>query len=246
MLKIAVDKCYVLHISSNGHQPTFVYKINNENIPYANHHFRDLGVLIAQNLSNKDHVSVIRGKANGKTGLIYRCFRSRNQEFLKNLYLTFVRPYSEFATTIWSPYTVTDIQSVESIQRRFTSRMPTIQHLSYPDRLSYLNLESLELRRLHVDLLELYKIVHFHSFIKFDDFFSFKQIMGTRTTHDLTLNIPRCRTNIGFNSFACRTARIWNELPGNVVYSTTIDEFKRKLSRLDLSQYLRCFPIYYA
>jgi hypothetical protein len=42
LLEIAVKKCYVLHLSRNGHQPTFRYKIKGETIPYADGSFRDL------------------------------------------------------------------------------------------------------------------------------------------------------------------------------------------------------------
>ena len=60
---------------------------------------------------------------------------------------------------IWSPYTARDIDAVESVQRRFTKRLPTLRNMSYNDRLRYLNIPSLELRRLHTDLFWCYKVV---------------------------------------------------------------------------------------
>jgi hypothetical protein len=52
------------------------------------------------------------------------------------------------------------------VQRRFTKRVPSITHLPYLDRLSVLKLQSLELRRLHIDLIQYYKIINHLSSIE--------------------------------------------------------------------------------
>ena len=49
---------------------------------------------------------------------------------------------------------------IERVQRKFTKRIPTLHNLSYNDRLAYLNIQSLEHRRLYIDIVTLYKIVH--------------------------------------------------------------------------------------
>jgi len=48
-----------------------------------------------------------------------------------------------------SPFTVKDIETIESVQRRFTKRLPGLNCLSYAERLKHLH--SLELRRLYTD-----------------------------------------------------------------------------------------------
>ena len=62
-------------------------------------------------------------------------------------------------SVIWSPYTVKDIELIESVRRRFTKRLPDFNILPYAERLKRLDLPSLELRRLHADLIFCYKIV---------------------------------------------------------------------------------------
>ena len=52
-----------------------------------------------------------------------------------------------------------DIISIESLQRKFTKKIPGTLGLSYHSKLKALNLESLELRRLRADLLLAYKIL---------------------------------------------------------------------------------------
>jgi len=51
------------------------------------------------------------------------------------------------------------VKLIESVQKKFTKRLPGYASLSYEDRLSRLGLDSLELRRLRYDLLLTYKIV---------------------------------------------------------------------------------------
>ena len=54
---------------------------------------------------------------------------------------------------------VKDIEAIETVQRHFTKRLPGFCSLSYAERLKRLNLPSLELRRLHADLIYCYKVV---------------------------------------------------------------------------------------
>ena len=51
---------------------------------------------------------------------------------------------------------------------------------SYAARLSKLNVPSLELRRLHIDLIMCYKIVFSLVDVKFDDFFHLSTVATTR------------------------------------------------------------------
>ena len=54
---------------------------------------------------------------------------------------------------------VKDIEAIETVQRHFTKWLPGFRSLSYAERLKRLNLPSLELRRLHADLIYCYKVV---------------------------------------------------------------------------------------
>jgi len=62
-----------------------------------------------------------------------------------------------------------DIEAVENVQRRFTKRLPGFKKFSYQERLRRLDLPSLELHRLHCDLLRCYKIIFGYVDINFDD-----------------------------------------------------------------------------
>ena len=68
-----------------------------------------------------------------------------------------------------------DICSFESVQKNFTRKISiNVPFFSYVDRLSKLNLKSLEYRRLEFDLILTYKICYHlldAKYLKFDDFF---------------------------------------------------------------------------
>jgi len=93
-----------------------------------------------------------------------------NQRFSYLLsYITaMLRAYSVFSFTHshifflwefihWLSYCWYTLHSV-FLQRRFTKRLPGLKYKSYNKRLRYLGLHSLELRRLHFDLIYWYKI----------------------------------------------------------------------------------------
>jgi len=106
-----------------------------------------------------------------------------------------VLPIIEYASSVWSPHLVTDIRKVESVQRKFTKRLPGCSHLSYPDRLVRVNLDSLVVRRLRHDLILTYKIVFSLTDMNPEDFFTFANSINTRG-HAYKLLPSHCRVDV--------------------------------------------------
>ena len=75
-------------------------------------------------------------------------------------FITYVRPMLEYCSPVWSPVSVSLINQLESVQRRFTKRLPRLRSLTYDERCARLGINRLELRRLHADLTLCYKIIH--------------------------------------------------------------------------------------
>jgi len=111
----------------------------------------DLGKIVSKNLVFSDYINECTSKAFSRSFLIFKGFSPRNSLLLVKSFTTYVRPLLEYNTYIWSPHDVYNITKIESVQRRFTKRFPSVSHLSYSERLEFLRLESLEYRRLIAD-----------------------------------------------------------------------------------------------
>ena len=145
----------------------------------------------------------------------------------------------EYNSIIWSPSTARDTDAVESVQRRFTKKLPTLTNLSYRERLKCLNIFSLELRRLHTDLFWCYKIVFGLVYVNIDELFVFSPCQYTRG-HKFKLykrqtNRPSC---VRANFFSERVINCWNSLPHTVDFSS-FSMFKRSVKRVDFTDFLR-------
>ena len=82
-----------------------------------------------------------------------------------------------------------------------SQRLPGLKHMSYNERLQYLGLSSLELRRLHLDMIYCNKIVFGVVDLKFSDFFEFSSVTATRG-HAYKLYKPSCVNSTRSRYFA--------------------------------------------
>jgi len=71
--------------------------------------------------------------------------RCLDVNILLHAYKVYVRPLVEHNSRIWAPSTLSDIDSLESVQRRFTERLSGFHSLSCDACLKRLKLQSLEL-----------------------------------------------------------------------------------------------------
>ena len=101
------------------------------------------------------------------------------------------------------------INFIEAVQRAFTKRLPAIQNLPYSQRLSTLKLQTLEHRRLITDLSTCFNIIHGHSALQFDDFFTASHSTSLRG-YSKKLEMPLCKNNLSEHLFSSRVIK-----PGN-------------------------------
>ena len=65
--------------------------------------------------------------------------------------------------TVWSPHYKQDIEVIENVQRTFTRMLFHYCRLaptSYSSRLTFIALKQLELRRLHANLILMFKLIY--------------------------------------------------------------------------------------
>lgn len=124
--------------------------------------FRDLGITTDRHLSWNLHIDKVVAKANRMLGLIKRTCRDfDDRKTLRTLYRALVRSHLEYCSLIWSPYTKTNVEKLEKVQRRVTKFILKTEDC-YDSHLKKLNLLMLSLkkRRLLTDATLLYKVLH--------------------------------------------------------------------------------------
>jgi len=192
---------------------------------------RIYSVLVDCNLSFSKHIQQQVNKANSIMGLIRRTYSYLDEQSFRCLFQALVRPHLEYAGSVWSPYKLSDIDSVENVQRRATKLIPTLKNLEYSDRLRKLNMPTLKYRRLRGDMIEVYKII---SGVYDEDVTQgFLELSTTTHTrgHSKKLKKKSCRLDVRKYSFTCRVVDVWNSLPENVVSVGNVFQFERALDK---------------
>jgi len=116
------------------------------------------------------------------------------------------------------------IDSIEREERHFTKRMTELREFFYRARLSILNLDTLEYRRLSSDLTLNYKI--FNNLTPWSPSEYFNVSMPLYSLHSVyhEFNIRKllCRSNSFENDFFNRCVSAWNSLPSSLVKSKSV------------------------
>jgi len=163
-LKLNVDKCCrMTYTESISNLCNTKYYIDNGNMHYELAHtdsVSDLGVRFDSKLSIMDHINDKVNKAYGILGIIKRNFIYLDINFFVLLYKAMVRPYLEYANSVWCPYQKGDIEIIEEVQKSATKLIISLKKLSYVERLKQLQLPTLKYRRLRGDMIEVFRIVH--------------------------------------------------------------------------------------
>ena len=233
-LRINLSKCEVLHVGWNN--LGFSYRIHNDLVSEPGY-CKDLGVYISENLSTTKHCSLISRRAYYRMRQFFRTFTLRDRDFCIFLYCTYIRPLVESNTTIFYPSLIQDIDCVERVQRRFTKGLPGVSHLGYLERLRILGLDSLEVRRIHHDLILLFKIINNLIDIPFSCMFSYN--LNPTRGHCLKLNTPSFRLNCRKNFFSVRICKLWNNLPERIVIINSLKVFKQEIIKVDFTSYCK-------
>ena len=131
----------------------------------------------------------------------------------------------------------------KNVQRRYTKRICqklNIKFNGYKQRLDILNLETLENRRIKLDLVLVYKIVNGLIFVNQTEIFQVINTSYNLRRHKLSLRNPfRITSDIGKYFFTNRIIKVWNDLPETLVNSETLATFKSGLNSVNLERYCK-------
>jgi len=226
LIKFHPEKCSVMHLGKNN--PKNEYYLNGHKLCKSESE-RDLGVMVNDELTFKEHIESKISKARQIWGMIRRSFIFIDWNTFSLLFKALVRPHLEYANCVWSPAGKGMIKEIESVQRAATKQIQGLQRLSYPDRLRALGLPTLKHRRRRGDLIEMFKIMtglYDPSAVP-----SFESVSENKLTrgHRYKLRRPLSKTKLGHNRFTSRIVNDWNSLPHEIVESPTLNTFKNRL-----------------
>jgi len=110
--------------------------------------------------------------------------------------------------------------------------------MTYNDRLVKLNIESLEMRRLRLDLIYVYKIVFGLVATDMSDYFSLQSTNDysviTRRENPYKLFVNHCSINARKNFFCERVIKVWNSLPPSIINFESLSSFRNSLNNVNL------------
>lgn len=148
------SKCSVISFGRKRSLMRFDYSIAGKIINRVSS-IKDLGVVLDEKLTFKDHIGYITSKASKCLGFIFRAAKHfTDVHCLKALYCSLVRSILEYAAVVWDPYYRCSVLQIERIQRKFVRfalrNLPWNDPLnlpSYEDRCLLIDLPLLETRR---------------------------------------------------------------------------------------------------
>ena len=224
------DKCKVMHIgyhnpgyryTMGGHAPAGVLLANTDVE-------KDLGVLVHSSLKPHEQCAAAAKKANMVLGRMARSLTYRDKTWIK-LYRIFVRPHLEYCIQAWAPWTLSDIEVLESVQKRAIRMTSGLKGHTYEDKLKEVGLLSLADRRVRGDLIETWRILNESThwpdcsiLTKAAD----HSLRVTRGTTSDALVKDKSTKDVRVNFFANRIVSPWNALPASVRCASSLNSFK--------------------
>ena len=232
-MQFNVAKCKIMHVGRNN--PRAEYTMGGTVLNTTDKE-KDIGVMVMTSLKPSTQCKEAASRASKVLGQISRSFHYRDRKTFVQLYKQYVRPHLEFAVPAWSPWLVSDKEILEKVQERAVRMVSGLKGNTYLERLQELNMPTLETRRLHADLTQVYKIIH-----KVDDVdpATWFELFGNdpaRTTRQSSdpLNIRRKTANgdIRRHVFSNRVVDAWNGLSNEIKNAENVKLFKKYIAAI--------------
>ena len=225
------SKCKLLSVTTKRNPIKHTYKMADVSLETVKHH-PYLGVEIAHNLKWTKHINNVTAKANNALWFIrrnlWRCPASVKQQ----MFFALVRPILDYASVVWDPHTISDIQQLEAIQRR-AARFVTNNYKrtegSATNILQKLDWPSLQQRRKEHRLTTMFKIHLQDIAVPIPDYIHRQPLSHNRKYHPAKFRVMKPTTNVYKYSFFPRTIIDWNDLPAPILDSHKLSTFKTSL-----------------
>ena len=218
------QKCQTMHITNKRNIIQSTYTIHNHKFQTTNT-AKYLGIHIHSTLNWYTHINKTAQRANTTSAFLHRNIRTCPRKTKHLAYTTLVRPILEYASIIWDPHTASNINKLETVQRRSARHIMYnySRHASVTTMLQHLDLPTLQQRCQHFKIIMLYRITHKLASIPTATYIA----PCIRNTQHYIL--PYARTHVFKTSFFPSTIKIWNNLQPVITNSTTIPQLRQPL-----------------
>ncbi len=186
-----------------------------------------LGVTLDDQLTFSEHISNICVKAGRHINVLKRIGKSLPLHVKLLIYRTYIACHFSFCPLVWHFCSVANTQKLERMQYRALRYVYDDHDSDYDVLLNRANMPTLELARLRLLCIEVFKAInnisppYMCNLFKLHD----KQDHNTRSVKLLIQNHYN-KVTYGKKTFVCFSTHLWNNLPTHVRKCNSIDEFK--------------------
>ena len=141
-----MEKFVHLHYTPHGTDPSPHRYSSGDTLIPKEKNTRDLGIVMSDNMTFRAHITDLHTKLTRLMNWVLRTFKTRALLPMKTLWTSFFLPRLDYGSLLTSGSLVSDMNRLEGLQRTFTYRITSINHLDYWRRLQILNLYSIQRR----------------------------------------------------------------------------------------------------
>ena len=196
------------------------------------HSVKHLGILLTSDLTWNEHINRICNKTRRLIGLLYRRFHHCNPNLMLRLYKAFIRPHLEYATQVWDPYLIKDIDLLEKTQKFALRVCCKNWSASYGDLLETCQIARLSDRRRNAKLCHLYKIMYGLADCEMAPTTHRSVNYSSRRSNPVQIQTLFAKTSHFQFSFYPHTIALWNNLQINDDSLLSLSVFKRSVANL--------------
>ena len=139
-LRFSTSKCEILTVTRKRSPIKYQYTLNGESIKRVACQ-KDLDVTISSDLKWTTHIENSVAKGYRMLEFLRRHIsKDSDARTCRALYLTLLRPTVGYASEVWSPTSIGNLRTIESLQRRASCFILNYPDISYRDRLNQLDL----------------------------------------------------------------------------------------------------------
>ena len=216
------------------------YRLPCSSTLYETCELRDLGLMVSASGSWAAQINKVVQKARGVSAWVLSVFKSRERDVLMTLYKSLVRSHVEYCSPVWNPSKIEDIKKLEDVQRQYTRKIAGLGSMNYHERLSVLDIMSLQRRRERYIIIHMWKILNGEAPNISSISFRPPSRLGVQAElRPLRTSARPANQSLFDGSFAMTGPTLWNVLPAHL---HTIQKFQTFKS--SITKFLKSIPDY--